>query len=161
MDDKIQNIKTKIYENKKSGLITEREELMLLEKLDEKVFTEMATIPIDNYLYKDKYFIVVIPDNGRNFGKDAYFKFGEGKGYNNIKTMCRICITEPRYIKHRNPSGVKDFVLSSKEKKILIEILKSKSKSSQIDKNGNKVEITIFQEIIINFNLKFYGEKVE
>ena len=71
------------------------------------------------------------PDSGRNYGNGlAYFKCYDGPDINTAN-VARISFYEPKYIIHNKDSN-NNFTLSSKQKKILMELLKSEYKGELV-----------------------------
>lgn len=80
---------------------------------------------------------------------EPYFKVYTGTQYRNAEKMCRISFLEPRYIKtHSNNNGAKEWVLNSKERKLLIKLLKDKV--GQFKSNSEKM--TGWEYAISQFN---------
>lgn len=70
---------------------------------------------------------ITTSDDKDNIG-EQYFKVFKGKHYENAEKMCRISFLEPRYIKeHSNNNGAENWELNSKERKLLMKLLLSKS----------------------------------
>lgn len=68
-------------------------------------------------------------ESERNFISDPYFKVFDGNNPNDSKYLARVSIMNPVYVYHNvntNSRGQKHWNLSSKEKKVLIQILNSK-----------------------------------
>lgn len=66
-----------------------------------------------------------------NTHENDYFKYLDSFSYKKAGYIARISLKEPKYLKHRNSDGKKNWVLNNKEKKELVEIMNSPSKSRE------------------------------
>lgn len=106
---------------------------------EQEMFTEMANVAVD----EDKN--VTLQVNVRdNFNVD-YFKFYNHKDYQSATHVARISFYKPEYRIHRAYDGKKTWVLNSKERKKLIQLL---------NEEGKYFGYNNFQCAIIDFNLE-------
>lgn len=76
-----------------------------------------------------------------------YFRVTDNQYFEDFTKIARISIREPRYILHNDNDGKEIWTLSTLEKENLLKILKSKTKDP-------KMSITVWEEIIIDYNRK-------
>jgi hypothetical protein len=88
--------------------------------------------------------VYVNPDLNR-IGNE-YFKFCNSSIWTKADKICRISFNKPQYVIHRGPK--QNWKLSSGEKKILINLLNSKSR---------KYDCTVWQYLILAFNDERFG----
>ena len=106
---------------------------------EQEMFTEMANVAVD----EDKN--VTLQVNVRdNFNVD-YFKFYNHKDYQSATHVARISFYKPEYRIHRAYDGKKTWVLNSKERKKLMQLL---------NEEGKYLGYNNFQCAIIDFNLE-------
>lgn len=67
----------------------------------------------------------VNPDTGRQ--GEPYFKAYNNKSVGKASSIARISFLAPKYIFHRNSDGKSNWILSSKERKQMVEYLNKKS----------------------------------
>lgn len=94
--------------------------------------------------------ILIQPDKGRNFGDVAYFKCIDGLDISSAENLARIQFYKPMYVKHNNSYRLGDLILSSRQKKLLMELLNrpyTKSVNHSI-----LPDWTIWQETIYQFD---------
>lgn len=114
-------------------------EIIAQQTQEQEMFTEMANVAVD----EDKN--VTLQVNVRdNFNVD-YFKFYNHKDYQSATHVARISFYKPEYRIHRAYDGKKTWVLNSKERKKLIQLL---------NEEGKYFGYNNFQCAIIDFNLE-------
>lgn len=129
---------------------------MNIDELNEELRQAIA----EDYLYEfasiakgDNNFIAVNPDPSRGWYKKEYFKAYNNDNARKADKVIRIKFRTPEYVYHKNKDGKKDWSLNSKEKKLLIRLLKSKSRVPNL---------TNWQYAIIQFNTEaFLNENPE
>lgn len=113
---------------------------------------EMATVVID----QRGYLIAVNPDQKRK--GDEYFKIYNSTSISKASKMIRVSFRKPKYVIHYKDS--QDFwKFNSKEKKILIDILTSKSKMRKPD--GGYYTNWEFAILAFNNEIGYDYEKTE
>lgn len=76
---------------------------------------------------------------------NQYIKYYDNEYYNEAKRVARIRINEPRYVGGNHKEGNKEnWILSEKEKKVFIELLKKPCKRNP--------QFTNWQQIILTYN---------
>lgn len=97
------------------------------------------------FAYKDRSIEVCVWVEGPMGVDNQYFKYYDSMYYNNAKKVARIRIDKSEYVggKHRE-HGIKPWILSNKDKKELVDILKGPSKEHE--------GLTRWQDIIITYN---------
>ena len=93
-------------------------------------------------VYSDKKTNISIQVNRSERRHGCYFKLYNNKNYARASKVARIDLKNPRYIYRFNGDGKKDWNMNSKEKELLINLLKTKLPT------GN----TLWEEIIITYN---------
>ena len=81
-----------------------------------------------------------------------YFKFYNHQDFERADKVCRISMRSPKYIEHANVDGKKNWVLSSRERKMLMECMAERSSS-----NG----WTLWEQLIIAFNKEKPGLQLD
>lgn len=94
------------------------------EELNREYLGEMATVHRDAQC---GILIQVNPSKSR-IG-ERYFKFYNSSSYSSATKIIRISFDSPKYIFHVNEDGKEDWILNSKEKKLLVNILNKPSNS--------------------------------
>lgn len=117
----------------------------ILEILDEKLYPvcldEMATIIADT---KDGGMCIVVNANETREGT-PYFKVVNHSSFVKATKIARISFLRPEYIIHKNRDGKENWVLNSKEKKHLIDLLHRKS---------DVLDYSIWQYTIAQYNME-------
>ena len=116
------------------------ETYLIEERLD-----EMSTIVMDK---KNSVLVQVNPDMGR-MGLE-YFKFFNSFSEGKATRIARISFRDPRYVIHHNNRGKDNWILNSKEKRMLVALLQQKS--DMINCEGNV--LTNWEKSIVQFNLE-------
>lgn len=109
-----------------------------------EILTEFATV------YRERNFnmcIAVNPDRKRNLKGMEYFKLYNSADPTKATKIARIKFREADYVIHRNNGGKKNWILNSRERRQLVEMLNSLSDKGEV-----------WNEIIYHFNNKA-GEK--
>ena len=84
---------------------------------------------ITNVNNKINFMIGCYDDDKRSYSKEtAYFKFLDGYSWDKAKRLARITIYNPTYIIHKSNDGKEQWILNSKERKLLDNIMHSRTK---------------------------------
>lgn len=106
---------------------------------------EEGTAYIDNG--KNGVLLFASPSTTHKYGKKAYFKICNNSTYSKSTKVARICFYEASYIIHkRDPHGKETWFLSSREIKMLNDILLQKPN------NITSTKQTVWEELIYQFN---------
>lgn len=100
----------------------------------------------------DNNFIAVNPDPSRGWYGEEYFKAYNNDNARKAEKVIRIKFRAPEYVFHKNNDGKKDWILNSKEKKKLINLLQKPSKFNNL---------TNWQYAILQFNLEAFDINVD
>lgn len=84
---------------------------------------------------------------------NKYFKYGDNEAYSKETKNCRISLTSPNFLYHRNKRNVMDWNLTEADKRQLIGILTSPSDTHP--------EITVWQEILYVYNNDNFGMRYQ
>lgn len=83
---------------------------------------------------------------------NKYFKFGNNSSWNKATKLARISLLKPVYLYHTNTNGVKDWELTTKEKRMLVDLLMSSSKTESL---------TNWQKVLGTYNQDNYSLPIE
>ncbi|MCM1507803.1 MAG: hypothetical protein NC177_11815 [Ruminococcus flavefaciens] len=106
-----------------------------------EILTEFATV---GRFQKYNMSVAVNPDNNRNLKDMEYFKVYNHIDPTKASKIARITFRSCEYVIHRNRGKKENWFLNRRERKQLIEILKSSSKKD--------IGYTVWQSLILNFN---------
>ena len=106
-----------------------------------EILTEFATVARD---YNLNVSLAVNPDQNRNLKNTEYFKFYNDTRPDKAHKIARIKFRSPEYVIHHNNGGKENWFLNSKEKKILMQLLRQPCK--------NQPGFSIWQGLILDFN---------
>ena len=113
----------------------------ITERLLDIEVTSMATV------VKTPSMSICTSDDENHIG-EPYFKVYKGATYKSAEKMCRISFLEPRYIKHSNNNGAKNWEFNSKERKHLYSLLLKDSGTPSFTKG----RLTNWELAIVEFN---------
>lgn len=137
----------KLYEDKKSGirvLASSRDEAKQFIEEKKHCVYSMATV-----IKSQQYNVLITADPDVDHIGEPYFKFYNNASFDKASKIARISFLEPKYIHHKNARGhFDDWVLNSKERKLLVELLTKKV--SHFKSNGEKM--TGWEYAISQFN---------
>lgn len=126
---------------------------MDIKKLNEqinKVLQEDCLYEMASIVKTDTTYLSVNPDSNRGWYNEEYFKIYNASNYMKADGVARIKFRKPEYTEHINSDGKSNWVLNSKDKKYLIDVLKGKSKK--------ETGLTNWQYGILQFNLEAYDD---
>ena len=83
---------------------------------------------------------------------NKYFKYLNGPSYNKAEKVARISLLKPQYLQHNNTDGKKDWILTNKEKKELIQLMNQPNKKYANCTNWQATIITYNED---NFEIDF------
>lgn len=125
--------------------ITNKLEKTLQQAIDEDCLYEFASIAKGN-----NNFIAVNPDSSRGWYNEEYFKVYNNDNARKADKVIRIKFRSAQYVYHKNSDGKQDWILNSKERKQLIDLLNKQSKLPGF---------TNWQYAIIQFNTEAYMDE--
>ena len=125
--------------------ITNKLEKTLQQAIDEDCLYEFASIAKGN-----NNFIAVNPDPSRGWYGEEYFKVYNNDNARKADKVIRIKFRSAQYVYHKNSDGKQDWILNSKERKQLIDLLNKQSKLPGF---------TNWQYAIIQFNTEAYMDE--
>ena len=118
------------------------------------------------YFDKSKNIRIQVNPDLKRIG-DEYFKVLNSYTDSKATKMARILFRKAEYVMHRNSDGKDDWFLNSSERKLLCEILNSKTKHTFFHRPTTKgekpklIKMTVFQYSIAMFNSEKCGFKPE
>ena len=137
----------RLYEDKETGirvLATSKEEAKQFIEDKKHCVYSMATV-----IKSQQYNVLITADPDGDHIGEPYFKFYNNASFDKASKIARISFLESKYIHHKNARGhFDDWVLNSKERKLLIELLKGTINRYKI--NGTKM--TGWEYAIHQFN---------
>lgn len=80
---------------------------------------------------------------------NKYFKYLDGITYNKAERVARISMLRPEYLNHKDPDGKVNWVLNSKDKKLLVVLMNKKSRTFP--------NLTNWQLTLITYNQDNFG----
>ena len=91
-----------------------------------------------------------------NTHENDYFKYYDSFSYRKANHIARISLKSPQYLKHKNKDGKKNWILTNKEKKELIQLMQEDSTNH---KGFTNWQATLIQYNFDNFYISFDDTK--
>lgn len=129
-----------------SDIILSQKEILALNHAGLYEPVELTAMSNVYYSRKDKITIQINPDKYRK--GLPYFKVYNHYSYTIASKVARIYFYKPEYIIHRNSDGKENWILNSKERRVLMNCLQLKPIRSIY---------TVWQQLIIAFNNEKFG----